>query len=148
MLKPKFIVLASWLFAFAAQSHAADVNSPCKANCVSVQHMESSLIYTWRAEDGSALKTFYVDLPQHAAPVSILTSERHRLHPNNIGSLAQSASAQIRPEFMTHVFENEAEWLVVSTLKIYDQKGMLVSVTQEKVKEQKTPIAQSISALP
>lgn len=130
MLKTKYMLFGTCMLAFAAQSQAVDVGPSCKMNCVSAQKLGSSLIYVWHSENGDALKTFYVDLPHHAVEVPLVTSETKRRFTDASGNAADPVSAEFRPEYMTHAYENEAEMIVVNIIKIYDKKGMLVSVSE------------------
>lgn len=124
MLRKMKVLLSACILSFATQSYAVEIDYGCGANCVSAVKSGSSLIYTWYSEDGSPVKSFLVELPENAVAVSSEISESV----SKADTTFDFDGGKGRVEYSTDTYETETEYVIVSTMRTYNGRGILISV--------------------
>lgn len=128
MLKNMKFFVVVCVLAFATQSHSIEVENNCNVNCVSTEKSGSSLILTWYSEEGAPVKSFLVDLPQDAVAVSTETTEGVSAKNDKIDTTSGFDEGKGHVEYDTYTFETETEYVIVTITKVFNGRGILISV--------------------
>ncbi len=139
MLRKMKVLLSACILSFTTQSYSVEIGNGCGANCVSAIKSGSSLIYTWYSEDGSPVKSFLVELPENAVVVSTESSEG-ALNPNdNVETTFDFDGGKGRVEHSTDSYETDTEYVIITTTRVYNRTGVLISVTVNTIRLPKGP---------
>lgn len=128
MLRKMKFLLGACILSFAAQSYSVETSNGCGANCVSAVKTGSSLIYTWYSEDGTPVKSFLVELPENAVASSTEISDGVLRQDDNAGTTLDFDGGKGRVEYTTDTYETETEYVIISTMRVYNKSGTLISV--------------------